>query len=172
MDLNYELDWDRLRVLANRLERILELSVSGWSIELCVRARGILQSCASDAERLVLLDWTYDGWSCSPWLFVDDCRDDKSSPAVGLLSVRAMSNYVASTGVVYECGSKSKSFVATCGISQAGRTRLACELAGALQGGTPAVGCASVFLGSAEDSEKGDALATLEQIVQRGAWLR
>ena len=107
------LDTGRVYHLANLLQLVLnEVSTSGWTHKRQDQCRQLLQSCRSDAERLLLLDWTAR-FQRGPALYVDDARFTTSSPAAVVTTTTTCDQYARSKGVVFLTTDTSKSSVFT-----------------------------------------------------------
>ena len=107
----------------------------------------LLQRCASDAERLWLLDLLALSAGSCPAFIVDDVFLRSSHPAASLLQMDMLDHYACTQGVVFETGGSSKSVVAPDGLAISEIHCLKDCLRSSLQGGTPEVVSANTFLG-------------------------
>ena len=122
---------------------------------------------ASDAERLLVLDWVASPAEQPLYLFIDDGRFSFSSPAAALAGLQALTSYAKARGVVFECGVNEKSLVLADGIVLL--SAFISALQGSLLGGTPRHDAPSaVFLGCEEAPSHSDAVATLLQVERLG----
>ena len=161
---------DDVLLRAWRAEQCLEYASDLHAPDGQGKLTELMQRCASDAERLLVLDIVggnpHGGVHA---LFIDDGRFRLSSPAACLAAVKAVSQAGVGHGLVYDCSAPGKNIVFTDGVVEHDRLALQDALHEALMGGTPSVQCTAVFLGVAEDTERGSARAVLRQIEGKGA---
>ena len=161
------LDTGRVYHLVNLLQLVLNVvSASEWTQALQDQSRHLMQSCRSDAERLLLLDWAAR-FQRGPALYVDDARFTTSSPAAVVTTTTTCNHYARGRGVVFLTTDTTKSSVFTAAGDQV-RMDLSTALGSTIQGGTPNLTSSGVFLGAKENAHTCPALTTLRQIEQRG----
>ena len=103
--------------------------------------------CASDAERLWLLDLLGSAHDASVALMVDDVHMRSSHPAICLKQLEALHTYGTTFGVVFETGDAAKTSFLADGLQMCDRTLLQEAASGSLQAGTPTLVNQTNFLG-------------------------
>jgi len=101
--------------------------------------RNIFQACASDAERLLLLDMTAEESGPQSQLFVDDGRFRTSCATAAAWVADGLTEYAECHGVVFPTGPKEKCVVVADHNGESSAAALSQTLHERLQGGTPTV---------------------------------
>ena len=109
--------------------------------------------CASDSERLWLLDLLAPQAESHSSLFIDDAQFGASSPAAAPRLSKGLDAYARSTGVVFETGLEDKTRFVLDGVGPAVAGECYSSLAHSILGGSPAVVPATVVLGAPWGSE-------------------
>ena len=167
MEYNLDLNINDVRLRAWKLQLLLEQDT--WDAQTRAKASLVMGLCASDAERLLLLDWMDSSRLLAQGLFIDDIRTRFSSPAAALVGISCLSSYASAAGVVFECGDVTKCCVIVDGMVASSLHAFKNKLRGTLQGDTPCVASQSKFLGVADGPSDVDDGLIFAQVIARGA---
>ena len=138
-----------IQTRAYRIEKALESLRAAKADPTAVYAEILRQfrRCASDSERLWLVDLLAPESERWATLFIDDAGFPASSPAAAVIMTRPLHDYNVHNGVVFEAGQPQKTRFLMDGVPDAVMAACQTAIEGSILGGSPAVVAATRVLG-------------------------